>query len=147
MKPHYKKQKSKIIKYRRYTDFSNDVFRARLREVMETYNPEHMTLTIKQEFIEILNKLTPIKRRYIRANQAPFMNKSLNKSVMDRSRLKNKFLRNRIPENWSNYKKQRNLYMYICLESRKKLFIETLMSNQLLTTSFGKLLSHLFQIK
>ena len=80
MKSHYKKQNPKIIKYRRYI----------IREVIKTYNPEHMTLdTIKQEFIEILNKLAPIKHRYIRANQAPFMNKSLNKSVMDRSRLKN----------------------------------------------------------
>ena len=32
------------------------------------------------------------KKQYVRANQAPFMNKKINKEIMRRSRLRNKFL-------------------------------------------------------
>ena len=41
----------------------------------------------------------PIKGRYIRANQAPFMNKTLQKAVMTGSRLRNKFLKNKTQSN------------------------------------------------
>ena len=41
---------------------------------------------------------------------------------MDRSRLKNKFLRNRIPENWSNYKKQRNLCVSLFRKKKKAFY-------------------------
>ena len=33
----------------------------------------------------------PIKKRYVRRNQVPFMNKKINKEIMKRSRLRNKF--------------------------------------------------------
>ena len=34
-----------------------------------------------------------IKQRYVRTNQAPFINKTINKEIMKRSRLRNKFLK------------------------------------------------------
>ena len=50
----------------------------------------------------------PIKKRYIRANQGPFMNKTLQKRVMTRSRLRNKFVKYKTQSNETAYKKQRN---------------------------------------
>ena len=47
------------------------------------------------DFIEILNKHVPIKQKYLRANQGRFMTKDLQKAIMKRSRLKNKFLRDK----------------------------------------------------
>ena len=41
---------------------------------------------------EAIQKHAPIKQRYVRANQAPFINKTINKEIMKRSRLRNKFL-------------------------------------------------------
>ena len=38
----------------------------------------------------------------------PFMNKALRKTIMTRSRLKNKFNKNSSAKNWSSYKKERN---------------------------------------
>ena len=43
----------------------------------------------------MLNKHAPIKRRYIRANEAPFMTKDFHKAIMKRSKLRNKFLKSR----------------------------------------------------
>ena len=40
----------------------------------------------------IQKRHAPIKKRYVRANQAPFMNKTKYKEIMKRSRLRNKFL-------------------------------------------------------
>ena len=38
---------------------------------------------------EAIQKHAPIKQRYVRANQAPFINKTINKEIMKRSRLRN----------------------------------------------------------
>ena len=49
------------------------------------------------------------KKRYVRGNQSPFMNETLTKAIMHRSKLRNKFLKKRTEENRRNYTKQRNL--------------------------------------
>ena len=41
---------------------------------------------------EAIQRHAPIKKWYDRANQAPLMNKKVNKEIMKRSRLRNKFL-------------------------------------------------------
>ena len=41
-------------------------------------------------FGKVLDKHAPIKRKYARANDGPFMNRALRKAIMLRSRLKNK---------------------------------------------------------
>ena len=46
----------------------------------------------KTAFDEAIQRHAPIKRRYVRANQAPFINKKINKEIMKWSRLRNKFL-------------------------------------------------------
>ena len=39
----------------------------------------------------ILQKHAPIKKRYVRANQASFINNKIHKEVMTRTRLRNKY--------------------------------------------------------
>ena len=52
----------------------------------------------------------------MRGNQAPFMNSFLNKAIIKRSGLRNKFLKNRSSESQKAYSKQRNF----CLSLVKK---------------------------
>ena len=59
-------------------------------------------------FMNTLNNYAPSKQKYIRANESCFMNKTLKKAVMQRTKLKNKYLRNNTTENKLEYKKQRN---------------------------------------
>ena len=47
----------------------------------------------------MLNKYALIKRKYIRANEAPFMTKELHNAIIKRSRLRNKFLKDRTENN------------------------------------------------
>ena len=64
--------------------------------------------TFEEIVLRLLNQYAPIKVRYIRANNSPFMNKTLAKAVMTRSRLHNRFIKNPTSENKINYKKYRN---------------------------------------
>ena len=53
--------------------------------------------------IEILEKYAPEKQKYIRANQASFMNSKLNHAIMLRSKLRNKFLESRSLKDRDSY--------------------------------------------
>ena len=59
----------------------------------------------EKKFMEQLNEHTLMKERLVRANNAPFMNKTLSKVVMHRSRLRNKYLRNPNDVNKKKYRK------------------------------------------
>ena len=59
-------------------------------------------------FSGTLDKYAPVKKRKVRGNQVPFMNKALRKAIMRRSNLLSKFVNNRTTENWESYRKQRN---------------------------------------
>ena len=48
------------------------------------------------------------QKKYARGNHIPFMNKALSKEVMTRTRLRNKFLKDRSEKNKKKYSKQRN---------------------------------------
>ena len=66
LKTSFKKKLPKIVSYRDYKNLWNDNF--------------------------IFNKHVPIKLKYIRANDGPFMNKELRKEIMIRSKLKYKWM-------------------------------------------------------
>ena len=50
----------------------------------------------------------PFKKKYVRANEAPFMTKELHKAIMKKYRLRNKFLKDKTETNQKNFKLQRN---------------------------------------
>ena len=123
MRSHYQKQKPKIICYINYKNFSNELFRKDITRKIEDEHTNNMRLDkLQQTFLDILDKHAPVKHKYLRANQASFMNKTLQHSVMKRSMLKNKFLKYRTPENWEAYKKQRNSCVYQFRKERKAFF-------------------------
>ena len=63
----------------------------RISQVNSENNDHEFDLS-KAALNEAIQRYAPIKLRYVRANQAPFINKTINKEIMKRSRLKNKFL-------------------------------------------------------
>ena len=103
MKMYFKKQGLKVLSYTDYKmkNFRQGVF-ARLRE-------KYIKIDQLAQFLNILKKVfdvhAPIKKRYIRTVQGPFRNKTLQKIVMARSRLRNKFLKNKRQSKESAYKK------------------------------------------
>ena len=79
-------------------------------------------------FMDIFNRHAPLKQKYVRANQGPFMTKELRKALMIRSKLRNKFLKLKTDESRELYKKQRN-YCVSLLRETKKRFYENLNPN------------------
>ena len=73
-------------------------------------------------FLEILNKIAPVKVKVKRFNNNTFMTKSPRKSIMLRSRLKNNLKKKRSDENWYNYKKQRNFCVKFLRHTKEKYF-------------------------
>ena len=49
--------------------------------------------------MDTLNAFAPIKKKYVRGNQMPFMTKNLSKETMTRSRLRNKYSKHKTQEN------------------------------------------------
>ena len=55
--------------------------------------PKFDFIHFERLFMIILNKHAPLMKKYIRANNSPFMNKPLCNAIMIRSKLRNKYLK------------------------------------------------------
>ena len=91
MKVFYNKQKPKIIQYRKYKGFSNEAFMNELESALAWFSQISFG-TFKSTLDNILQKHAPIKKRYVRANQASFVNSKIHKEVIRMTRLRNKFI-------------------------------------------------------
>ena len=119
MKKSFQKDKPIIVKFRDCRYFQNNVFREDLLSELLNFNiePNEESFTGFFEACEKhLNHHAPCKQKYVRRNHLPFMNISLSKEVMERTRLRNKFLKNRNKENKSRYSKQRKR---LCITYKK----------------------------
>ena len=86
--------KPSIVHYRKFKNFCNDSFIKDTELLLSKLcDQQNVPFKILKESVNItLDKHAPLKKRYVRANQSPFMNKKLSKEIMKRSRLRNKFL-------------------------------------------------------
>ena len=148
MRTYFKKQGPKVITYRDYRNFSNEDFRYHLINELSKDNIDISKLDVFIEtFLNILNKKAPIKKRHIRANQAPFMNKKLQKAFMTRSRLRNNFLKDKTMENKVAYNRQRN-YCVNLVRKEKKSYYGNLDTNKITDNkTFWKTVQPLFSRK
>ena len=82
----------KVITYRDYKNFDNSRFSEELMSESKKLGPLNKNISIFHNVcIEVLEKYAPEKRKYIRANQANFMNSKLNHTIMLRSKLRTNF--------------------------------------------------------
>ena len=59
--------------------------------------------------MEHLNKITPLKTKFVRANHSKFVTKEVSKAIMLRTKLRNKFLKKKTAEEYlcQSYKKSK----------------------------------------
>ena len=108
MKSSLPKQFPTLVRYHNYKNFIRNNFRDELKHNLLSLKDDGNFDTFETKFMNILNIHAPMKEKLIRANNSPFMNKTLSKAFMNRSRLKNRFLKNPNEENKLKYNKQRN---------------------------------------
>ena len=79
-------------------------------------------MNLKRLFLTVLNKQAPLKTKFRRHNNNPFMTKELRKIIMNRSQLKNRYNKNHNYENWYLYKKQRNFCVSLLRKTKRNYF-------------------------
>ena len=87
LKMGFQKLKPHIVAYRDY-NFDNE----KIWSDVQRCGSEKNLKCFKETLLCKFNKDAPIKRKYVHANEAPFMTKELHKAIMKRSRLRNKKL-------------------------------------------------------
>ena len=119
LKTSYKKQPPTVISY--YKNYS--LFRAEFDNFIYFYgiysisNDEFVNM-----YIHILNTHGPIKHKYIRANENPFISKKLRQAIMLRSKLRNRYNKLRTEEASIMYKQQRNICTSLLRKCKKAYF-------------------------
>ena len=69
--------------------------------------------TLTDTFLRIVKKHAPLKKKFVKGNYAPFMNREFQKVIYVRSRLRNKFWVEASAKNKAAYKKQWNNWVKI----------------------------------
>ena len=126
LKVYFKKKGPTIIQYRDYKNLSNENFRNNLLNELFQSKIETSRLEIfVNSVLKVLNKNPAVKKRYIKANESPFMNKALKKPIIKRSQLRNLFLNKRTLESQVAYNKQRNYRISLLPKEKRNYFENT----------------------
>ena len=83
-KTSFPKSKPKEIVYRNYMKFDIDAFQGELKLKLQSIDNYE---SFESVFLSVLNKHAPLKKKFVRGNQAPYMTKQLRKAIMRRSEL------------------------------------------------------------
>ena len=140
------KAKPQVIYYRSYTNFDKNTFRAELRQKLENCKSSNYS-DFENIFLSTLEIQTPLKKKMLRANNAPYMTKALRKAIMRRSALENKYHRYRTPEHNLAYKKQKNYCSRLYKKERKKFYANLNLTDITDNRKFWKTIKPLFSNK
>ena len=103
MKTNYPNAKPRKLFYRNYKNFSNAGFNNDLKLTPLTNNNTCNNFSKFQDiFLIVLDRYAPMKQKYIRANEVPYMTKTLRKDIMTRSRLQKRFYKTNSVEDKAN---------------------------------------------
>ena len=145
LKSTYAKGKPKFVYYRCFNNFKKELFKKNLSENLK--NIGNSFEVFYDTFPNTLDCYAPLKKKKICSNHNKFMMKKLRKEVMTRSRLRNKYNKNRTYENWSNYKKQCNIYTSILKKTKSDYFNNIDIKNITDNKRFGTSVKPLFTDK
>ena len=113
----------KIIKYRNYKSFDEDKSRFLFKKRINEPNTDDITEDIyKMTFLNVLNKFAPLKKKYLKGDHSRFVNKELNKVIIQRSRFRNEYLKDKTRAARIAYNKQRNVCVSILRKSKKSYY-------------------------
>ena len=74
LKSTFPKVRPKQIVYRKFKNFDLSIFKNKVRTKMRSIDKYEI---FEEEFLKVLNKHAPLKRKFIRANHVPYITKNL----------------------------------------------------------------------
>ena len=120
LKCYFEKAEPKVIFYRDYKNFSNETFRS----IVSNRNGNLQDHNVLDSFLDACNyaldETAPIKQKYVRANNSPFMNKAISREIMKRTRIRNRFLKNRNEANRRAYNIQKNYNVTLIRKAKRE---------------------------
>ena len=122
LKTKFEKEKPREVYYRDYKRFNEVVFKNDLKTYL------HMGISyevFEDVFLEILEKHAPMKKKFVRNNEVPYMTKKLKKAIMKRSELETKYHKTKHSMDLKVYKKQKN-YVSNLYKKERKMFYKNL---------------------
>ena len=106
---HFERIPSKKVEYGNYKKFNVKNFLGELDQEMiqgEIYKSNNdMYSTFSDVFRSVLDRHALLKRKTIRGNQGSFMTKQLSKAIVNRSKLRNRYIKWLSRDNVLDYKK------------------------------------------
>ena len=87
------KLKARETYYRDYKNFSSNSFREDLMLSSDRINKGFDSF--EDTFMKTLSRHAPMNKKFVRANEVPYMTKALRKSILKRSELESKYLKNK----------------------------------------------------
>ena len=148
LKTFFRKMPPKIISYRNFSKFSPDDFRRDLqmnvidKDIFNMSNDEFVSL-----FMENLQKHAPLKHKYVRANNSPFITKNLRKEIMKRSKLLRAYQKDPTDIKQQAYKNQRNICTSLCRKTKRQYYSKLNPSCVTSNKKFWKMVKPLFSEK
>ena len=113
----------KIISYRTYKQFNEGKFKDLFLSYLNELEMSDLSVDVfKMTFLNALNSFAPVKKKYLRANHSKFVNKELSEAMMLRTKLRNKFYKQKTTETRSAYNKQRNICISILRKAKRSYF-------------------------
>ena len=148
LKSHFPKQKPNIVSYCSYKRFRNNSVKTELDNELLKYNLCNIEYQhFLNIFLDVLNKHAPIKKKYIRANQSNFMTRKLSKAIMKRSKLRNRFLKEKSEASRKAYNIQRNYCVNFLKKTKRKYFANIKINNIADNKKFWQTVKLLFSDK
>ena len=132
--------------YTGFKTFDEEIFSQELRTSL-TSKTVHGYTSFEENFVGVLNKHAPLKKKVLRANHASYVTRALRKAIMKRSYLEKLYFKKKTTESLKKYKKHKNFCSRLYKKERKKYF-DTLDVNKITDNkAFWKNIQPLFSEK
>ena len=102
---------------------------------------------LKETCLSVVNTISPLKSRFIKGNQAPFVNKETQQGVMVTSKLRKKYLKSRSESDKKSYNKQRNKCVSLLRKTKKTYYSNLNVKDVVGNKKFWKTLESFFSDK
>ena len=138
------KLKTKIIYYKSYQKFNESDFLCSLNKANFDFfenDPNQNYNLLTDRSLGLANKHAPLKKKFVRGNNASFMNREFQKEIYVRSRLRNKHWVEPSAEHKAAYKKQKNKCVKIRRKSMRDIWTKVQKKVSKLIKVFGILLN------